>query len=151
VIETSSDGQNFVAIDKLTSAGVSGDALNTYTWSETYRQGKYYYRIKMFGERTGTRYSKVITVDGLVRKANLVSVINPFSNQLTAYLDAPEAGIAKLQLVDNMGTVVRYQNASLQQGINSIIISNTANLPTGIYTLKIVSNQSVISKKLVKQ
>jgi hypothetical protein len=133
------------------SSGISGDALNNYNFSENYRQGKYYYRIKMTGDHTGTKYSKIIAIDGLGRTANLVSIVNPFSNQLTAYVETPEAGIIKLQLIDNNGIVVQSQNTSLQQGTNRIIVGNTGGLAPGLYTLKLITNQNIISKKVIKQ
>jgi trimeric autotransporter adhesin len=151
VIEGSSDGLNFSAIGRTNSSGMNGSDLNGYTWSEEYRPGKYYYRIKMYGTNTGTRYSRVVAVDGLAKKANLVSIINPFNSQLTAYVEAPEAGIVRIQLIDNMGFVVKSQSSSLQLGANQLVINNTSRLPAGMYTLKILSNQNVITKKVVKQ
>ena len=150
VIEGSADGKNFSSLGTMHSSGLNGSDLNGYTWSEEYRQGKYYYRIKMYGTNTGTRYSRVVAVDGLAKKVNLLSIINPFNSQLTAYVDAPEAGIARIQLVNNMGIVVKSQNSSLQQGANQISISNTGTLPNGMYTLRIISNQTIIGKKVVK-
>jgi trimeric autotransporter adhesin len=151
IIEGSSDGQNFVAIGTMYSSGARDNSLNTYTWSESYRQGKYYYRIKMTSDYSGTKYSRVAVIDGLSKKVNLAAIVNPFTSQLTAYVEAPEAGIIKMQLIDNYGVLVHSQNASLQQGNNRIIISDTGKLPSGMYTLKLISNQNIISKKLIKQ
>jgi trimeric autotransporter adhesin len=151
IIEGSSDGQNFVAIGTMYSSGTNDNALNAYTWSESYRQGKYYYRIKMTSDHSGTKYSRVAVIDGLSKTVNLAAVVNPFTSQLTAYVEAPEAGIIKMQLLDNYGAVVYSQNASLQQGNNRVIINNTGKLPSGMYTLKLISNQNIISKKLIKQ
>jgi trimeric autotransporter adhesin len=151
IIEGSSDGQNFVAIGTMYSSGARDNSLNTYTWSESYRQGKYYYRIKMTSDYSGTKYSRVGVIDGLSKKVNLAAIVNPFTSQLTAYVEAPEAGIIKMQLIDNYGVLVHSQNASLQQGNNRIIISDTGKLPSGMYTLKLISNQNIISKKLIKQ
>ena len=105
----------------------------------------------MISNHANTKYSRVAVIDGLSKRVNLVSIVNPFNTRLTAYVEAPEAGIIRMQLVDNYGVVVHAQNASLQQGGNRVIINNTGNLPAGMYTLKLISNQNIISKKLIKQ
>jgi hypothetical protein len=150
-IEGSTDGQNFISIGTMYSAGTYDNVLNTYNWSESYRQGKYYYRIKMSNDHSGTKYSRVVAIDGLGKTVNLVSIVNPFTTQLTAYVEAPEAGIIKMQLINNYGVIVHSQNAPLQQGNNKVIVNNTGKLPSGMYTLKLISNQNIISKKVIKQ
>jgi hypothetical protein len=151
IIEGSDDGREFVTMATLYGDNNSANVLNTYSWSENYRHSKYYYRIKMVGENNGTRYSRIIGIDGLARSASMVSIVNPFHSQIIAEVQTPEAGIVRLQLIDNSGAIVQTQNATLQQGNNKVTMNNVAWLPSGMYTLKVITNQNVLSKKLVKQ
>src|SRR6185436_10065591 len=83
IIEGSVDGRIFTEIGTLNGNGVYDNALNSYRWSHTQAPSKYYYRIKMVGQHTGTKYSKIIALEGLsAGYANLVSVTNPFQSQL---------------------------------------------------------------------
>ena len=151
IIEGSEDGRQFSQIAVVKGDGITDNILNSYAWSHPYHQSKYYYRIKMKGAYTGEKYSRTISIDGLTANANLVSVINPFHSQINAEVQVKYAGIVKVQLIDNFGLVVRTQNFTLQQGANRIIIKNVESLPAGMYSLKIFSNQNIITKKVVKQ
>jgi hypothetical protein len=151
IIEGSEDGRQFSQIAVVKGDGITDNILNSYSWGHPYHQSKYYYRIKMKGAYTGEKYSRIISIDGLTANANLVSVINPFHSQLSADVQVKYAGIVKVQLIDNFGSVVRTQNFTLQQGANRIIIKNVEALPAGMYSLKIFSNQNTITKKVVKQ
>ena len=135
----------------LPGNGNSGNVLNTYNWSENYEGSKYYYRIRMTGSRSGNKYSRIIAIGGLAKAAPVVSVANPFHNYVVADIQAPDPDMIKLQLIDNNGLVVLTQIAGLQQGNNRVIMNKTASLPAGMYTLKIITGQNIITKKLIKQ
>ena len=150
-IEGSEDGRVFSRLAVISSGGLSDNLLNSYDWSHPYRQSKYYYRIKMKGVYTGERYSRIISVDGLASNATFVSVVNPFYSQLNAEIQAKQPGIVRAQLINNNGIIVQTQNFTLQQGTNRIVMKNVETLPSGMYTLKIMSNQYTVTKKVIKQ
>lgn len=151
IIEGSDDGRAFTQLATINSNITYSNALNSYTLSLARPPSKYYYRIKMVGAYNGEKYSRILGLDGLLRSASLVSVINPFRNQLVADIQVTEAGIAKLQLIDNFGVVVKMQNVTLQKGNNPVLMKNTETLPSGMYTLKLITRQNIINKKLIKQ
>ncbi len=150
-VEGSEDGRVFSRLAIIHSTGISDNLLNSYGWTHTYRQSKYYYRIKMKGAYTGERYSRIISIEGLTSNAAFVSVVNPFYSQLNAEIQVKHAGIVRAQLINNNGMVVQTQNFTLQQGTNRVVMKNVENLPAGMYTLKIMSHQNVITKKVIKQ
>ncbi len=90
-------------------------------------------------------------MEGLSKSANLISVNNPFQSQLIAGVQMTEAGTVKLELINNNGVIVQTQNATLQQGINRVEVKNVGGLAPGMYTLKLITNKNVVSKKLIKQ
>lgn len=151
IIEGSTDGRTYTQIGTRKSTIIYNNELNSYTWSHAQAPSKYYYRIKMIGTHTGVKYSKIIGLDGLLRSANLISVTNPFQSQLIAGVQLAEAGLVQLQLINNNGVIVQSQHASLQQGTNRVDIKNISTLPPGIYTLKLIGNKNVMSKKLIRQ
>lgn len=151
IIEGSSDGRQFTEIATINSEGISDNILNSYAWSHQYNQSKYYYRIKMVGTYTGQKYSRVILVDALTTNAILLSVVNPFRNQLNAEVQVKQAGIVRAQLINNNGTIVQTQNFTVQPGLNRIMLKNLDGLSAGMYSLKIISNQNTFTKKVLKQ
>ena len=151
IIEGSIDGKTFSQIGTLKSGANFSDLLNSYTWSHAQAPSKYYYRIKLVERNTRVKYSKVIGLDGLSKNALLVSVTNPFQSQLTAGVQMSEAGTVLLQLINNNGIILHSQNFILQQGNNRLTLNNIANISPGMYTLKLITAKSVVSKKLIKQ
>jgi hypothetical protein len=150
VIEGSIDGRNFSKVGSVTSNNIFSNPLNKYSWSHVTTSSKYYYRIKMVGQYNGERYSRIVGLDVLTKAATLLSVLNPFSNHLITTVQVAEAGIIRLQLINNNGVIVHSQNTALQQGSNKIVMNNLDGLPSGMYTLKLTTNQNTTSKKLMK-
>lgn len=151
IIEGSNDGRTFTQLGTLNSDKIYSNSLNSYSWIAAYAPSKFYYRIKMEGIHTGVKYSRVLGLEDQSASANLVSVINPFRNQLVADIQLSEAGMVKLHLIDNYGMVVQMQNLTLPQGNNHVVIKNTSGLPPGMYTLKLLTGKNIINKKLIKQ
>lgn len=69
---------------------------------------------------------------------------NPTANNFTVKFDS-ETKNSKLVLIDHTGKIVR-SSSSLQTQIMEV---NTSDLPSGIYTLKIQSEDYVWTKKMV--
>ena len=75
---------------------------------------------------------------------------NPFHDDLTLTLNLPkDATDIAISLTDITGRAVFAQKHSNTEGVESLNIE-TANLPTGNYTLRVVSNKGVWTEKLVK-
>lgn len=151
VIERSADGYQFKEVAVVNSNNVYSNTLNSYSWSEPYTTGRYYYRIKMVGNLNGEKYSRITSLYAAAKGVQLLSIINPFSNEIVADINSAQAGVVTLQLVSNSGAILKTQVFTVQDGLNRLRLNNLQQLPTGLYTLKVITDEAISSKKLIKQ
>ena len=75
----------------------------------------------------------------------------PASKSVTVSFDAESRGTAEVQIINQFGAIVYSKSVSVDNGINFNTI-NTSNLPSGIYTVKVVKNKEVeVAKLLIQQ
>lgn len=153
-IERSFDGKVFNYVSSQKAKGNS-NTKSVYNYLdngifETY--ATVYYRLKSVDLNGSYTYSSTIRLDAEKTKANSIAVYpNPFTTSFTASVNATSDGLATIEVYDLQGTQVLVQNAQVVAGANTIIISNTEQLKSGIYVVKIVANQQVKTLKLVKE
>ncbi|HEU4472582.1 MAG TPA: T9SS type A sorting domain-containing protein [Flavisolibacter sp.] len=149
LVEKSMDGRNFATAATINGNSGNGD-INYYNWSEPYSNAATYYRIRLV---SGTKQKLSRTVKLAAEKMALGfgSVPNPFTHTLTAEINSPAQGIAHLQLIDNLGKIVRRQQVNLAEGSNQVRLDQVGSLPTGLYTLQIEQGMQRISKRVMKQ
>lgn len=151
IIERSLDGYQFTQVATVASHNVYSNALNTYNWSEPYTTGKFYYRVKLAGPHNGEKYSRITSLYAAARGVQFVSIVNPFNSELIADIHSTTAGAVTLQLVDNNGTIVKTQSFTVQDGTNRLRVNNLHHLSAGLYTLKLITDEGMSTKKLIKQ
>ena len=90
--------------------------------------------------------------EGTLSLENAVSIYpNPFSGDLTLSIFLSNKEDVKTELYDFQGKLVKVLfNGQLYEGQNTITYSNNA-LESGVYFIKIISNQSVSTHRIVKQ
>lgn len=152
VVEKSNDGQQFRSLATLHGRN-SRNELNTYSLPDaddiTARQ---YYRLRMYNSAGNTTYSRIVTLEpSQHRGLQWVSYVNPFQSSIRAEIRTDRAAVLQAQLVNNMGQSVLRQTLNVQAGINSVNITNTQQLPAGVYILRITDGNEVLQQKLVKQ
>jgi serine protease AprX len=89
---------------------------------------------------------------GAIAKDWFIATPNPFHNQLTVYLRAPEAGDVDIRLLDAKGALVDV--ASFTVALNetrTIIFRKAAALQSGVYVVQYVSKTQKRIIKLLKQ
>jgi trimeric autotransporter adhesin len=148
-IERSTDGRNFIAVD-LVNGYNNNQETNFYRWSEQVSNQTYYYRIRLITANR-QKISRTVKLSSGMGQVNSVHVPNPFSGSVTAEVNAANAGLVSLQLIDNLGHVVRRQQFMVAPGNNVLKLEQTSGLAGGMYTLQVECNNQVINKKLVKQ
>ncbi|MEO6149391.1 MAG: S8/S53 family peptidase, partial [Mucilaginibacter sp.] len=79
---------------------------------------------------------------------NLTAFPVPANNKLTVLFNVQAAGLLKLSLVNMAGQTVYTFNNSVPAGNFSTDI-NTANVPNGVYVLKLVTGKQVYSNKVL--
>jgi hypothetical protein len=155
-VERSIDGQNFAAISFVPSQALNGSVGNiTYSYVDVNPVGTvHYYRLRQVDNNNQSKYSVVLKIANSIGKGiTLQNVIpNPALNNLTANIATSIKGNAALQIIDFMGRVQIKKQVMLQQGTN-IIPVDVSTLKTGLYVLKVVSDDVSESAtiKFVKQ
>lgn len=152
VVEAATDGQDFIALGQLSSAGESR-ATQTYNFiDESPLAKRTYYRLQQVDVAGRVTYSDIISVE---READFVL-------QVRRIVPNPVAEDARLQFVANSTKFVDYQvvNAAgqlqLQQQIQPIIGNNevpvaTADLPAGIYFVVLKQGNEQVSYRFIKK
>ena len=102
-------------------------------------------------DRTIKKYSRTIQLNLTeIRSWGLGTVVNPFYNELQYEIVSPETAMAKVELIDNYGKIVRSSTQHINAGVNALIINNTTGISTGIYLLKVSINDNVAIRKVMK-
>jgi hypothetical protein len=141
-IERSVDGVSFEEITRIAGAGNSLQEIEYNAWDLETTQSTVYYRLKQTDFDGEFTYSKTIVLvsssDDLAidQITHLDQLLNIQLNQL--------ASNVLLELYDANGRLV-YKELQNQSDIKI----STAPFQSGIYVLRIVSNEAVINRKLV--
>ena len=102
------------------------------------------YRLKMVDNDGSFKYSKVVSVQqqrtGDFSRLKLYP--NPVQNALNLIIDAPNAAIQTVDIIDVVGKVWQHKTVNLQKGENQEVM-NVAALPTGVYFLQMVDNKGI--------
>lgn len=74
---------------------------------------------------------------------------NPFSNEINIKFNEEELFVNRVELLDVTGKVVLQQK--IDKAKKDISLENVDNLSSGYYMIKVYTNESVISEKVLKQ
>jgi hypothetical protein len=96
-------------------------------------------------------YSRTILLAASADSFFFISVINPFSSNLQFNVAADHSGTAEATLIDPSGRTVIEKTFVMAEGINSLVITNTGQLASGIYFLRLQSGTVSIQKKVFKE
>ncbi len=84
------------------------------------------------------------------RKSNEMTIVpNPSSNTIQVRVKMTKAAAGTITVLDNTGKQVLQQDASLQEGNNSIVLNDIMKLNEGTYTVKLLANKTTFSAKLL--
>ena len=145
-LERSSDDSDFERIATVNGNGTT-NVKHFYTFLDRTSPFKTsYYRLKQIDYNGKFEYSGVVAVKTNF-SARIIPYPNPFTDDLI--IDLPEAlkPSTKVYLFDVFG---RKQNITFTITGNTIKCK-TANLPTGSYALKIVTNTTTYNKMVIKK
>jgi hypothetical protein len=149
VVEKSVDGRNFSLAGTVKAYNNKAET-NFYSWSEPITSGlTSFYRIRLVSP-VQQKFSRIVKITTDNTTVDFLHVPNPFYNKLSAEINTSESKVINLQLVDNLGKVVRRQQHALLAGQNKVEIDQTEGLPKGLYTLQLQSGDVVVSKRVVK-
>jgi trimeric autotransporter adhesin len=152
-VERSNDGINFFTIGTVNGYNDINASINRYTFNDPVAiLGKKFYRIVMVNRNMEKKYSRVIQLSkGTANVFTLVNVVNPFYDKIDFDISMPEDGKVDVQLIDMMGKTVKKSSFLAQEGINSLNLLNTDNLPAGMYIFQVSHQGTVLSSKVIKK
>lgn len=152
-VERSTDGQNFTKIGTVASKGNSVITLNYGLLDVPPNNGNNFYRVKSIGTDGTVQYSKIVKVTLAGNSSNSLMVYpNPIiGNTIGLQMNNFEKGNYILTLTNKLGQKVFNQTISNNGTISSQNILLDKTLATGVYQLKLVGNNKVVTQQVVKQ
>lgn len=151
-VERSDDGINFTSIALVNGYNDISAEKNYYSYDDSRPvTDKVYYRIAVLNDQGVKKYSRTIQLS--LEKINnweLDKVPNPFYSELLYEISSPLTAIARVELVDLNGKIIRSNIQHINQGVNAFAISNTEGLPIGTYILKVTINGQMVVRKIIK-
>jgi hypothetical protein len=146
-VQKSTDGTNFHTIGKLNAAG-GGPSNQNYSLTDLQISESNYYRLKMIEEDGNFTYSKIVFIKNSSIKQNIWVINNPISNYIDLKL-AKQAQSVKLQLIAMNGVVV---SEKVWYSPSSEIHWQIHNyLSRGTYLLRVITDNHIFTKKLIKE
>jgi trimeric autotransporter adhesin len=150
-VERSVDGSNFSVVKTVSSSNTNPSELNHYSFTDPDDiAGIVHYRINMRTIDNKAAYSRILQLSGKADNFAFGAVINPFNHVLFFDISTAKAGVAKAELVDQLGNAIRRKSFEIREGMNSLAFDNTSVLPNGIYVLRVEMAGMVVYKKVMK-
>jgi hypothetical protein len=151
IVERSADGKNFGAIGQV-SALSNGRSSNNYSYADRLVQNSYY-RLRLIGDDGKTEYSQTIY---LTTDAATLRAVSLFPNPAAAGAEIAVDGSTDLQentridVVGLDGRLVFSQEGTLQN-VNTTLQSRIADMPAGVYQVRVTLTDTQTTLKFIKQ
>jgi len=153
-IQKSKDASSFVTIGEITGYKDPPAETNRYTYidPELLDNNLSWYRIKEIKTQSNkSKYSKVVQLIGDKAGLQIESLINPFNSNVKFDLISGDDGLVQVEILDQYQHKLKIGSYNLVKGRNRINIDNTDKLPAGFYILRIISDNNVINRKIIKR
>lgn len=154
VIERSSNGQSFQAIDQQWAAGNSSSILN-YEYTDQHVSGILFYRLKMVDSDGKYKYSPVVKVS--VVNAASMSITKVFPTVITGnqkvnfILESDKIRKVNIQVLSADGRVLQNTQQLLKVGSNGNFIQIQDGIGKGVIYLRFSADEFQETIPLVKQ
>lgn len=151
-IERSTDGANFTSLKIIKRQLTSDDYMQYNSTDNLIATDKdyVYYRLKTTGENNLVTYSKIVRIFIGERDKGRISILpNPVSDNMRISISSTNDEEAEILIYDFAGRKMRSLFTRLQKGRTVIEVKDFKNWPPGIYSVKVLFANSVITKKMV--
>jgi hypothetical protein len=151
-IQRSYDGINFYNIKNMTVENTK----SVYNFNDEQVNAKsavVYYRIKAIEPGGAEKYSETRTVKFSNKTGITIQIVpNPFTSNINIYYQTTEKVIIAIRVFNLDGQQQLIKNAAVNNGFNSIAVTEIASLAKGMYIVQVSSNNKLIStEKIIKQ
>jgi trimeric autotransporter adhesin len=149
-IEKSFDGFGYSAIGTVLNYN-NGNEANYYNFTDQSIQAdKAWYRIVMVTADGKKTYSSSIQIRKSTESFALGNVINPFTQNLSFEVISSSSSTVRIELIDMSGKLVRLNKQTIYRGTNSINLSDISSLQSGMYTLRVIDKDKVLTRRVIK-
>ena len=147
VLEHSLDRMNYSAINHLQPLNSSG--IKTYNSIDAaYFKGDNFYRVKAVGLNGEIQYSTILKINASVVSQEISIYPNPVANkQITLVLPIQKPGKYFLNLYNSIGISFPLTPIEVGSGENVQTIQLPKSLAAGIYRLRIISPDNIVTVK----
>ncbi len=146
VIERSRNGKDFSAVDSVAGLGSSREGKAYQLALKNAWPGQTHYRLRVTGLDGSVRYSAVQTIN--MRSSSSLLQVNMANRSVAvARFTTTTDAVATIQLVDLNGRLYHQEQTYFIKGQNTRSVP-TANLPAGVYLVRIVEGTNVHTQKL---
>ena len=149
-VERSTDGIHFFSVGASLSKGNGNFNYNLDDNLTGVTGNTVYYRIKVTGISGSVSYSDIITIH-LSANGKIIVTPNPFSSYINVQISSSKKQNGNIVIYSAAGQLVYKHSYLLNEGINSIAISDLNQLPKGLYVMDITVGESSTREKLMKQ
>lgn len=147
IIERSSNGIDFEAIDEIPGNGDSEDIIEYRFVDSEPMKGTNYYRLKQMDFDGEFEYSPIVLAEAQVEEREWVVYPNPFSDRL--YIGLKEANEpASIKLTSMNGQVILSETVVSD---NRFVQFKNLQAPTGLYILEIQQGDQMIRMRIVNE
>lgn len=148
-VERSTDGENFVAIDRVDGTGYSESALHYKSYDDNPNIGFNYYRLKQTDFDGGFTYSKIKSV--LIKSGKISLYPNPAVDHLYIATSDYEDGEATYSISNVTGKEVVRGTTRVNAGLTVIQLNQIKSLQPGTYIVRLHHERNGgFSKKFMK-
>ncbi|QNH61808.1 T9SS type A sorting domain-containing protein [Hymenobacter sediminicola] len=145
MVELSLNGTNFTAIHKQLGQG-NTTARTNYSFTDTERSrsktGVLYYRLVQHDASGEVYTSSVKVLKGTGKGLSVEAYPNPFQQAVRVVVTTSVAGPATIEMLDGTGRQVFRKKLELGSGSQEINLPEVADLPRGLYFLRVVQATS---------
>lgn len=148
-VEVSNNGNTFVTLGKMLANNTNKATYNYAHNISAFSNNLFFYRIKQVDKTGKVFYTKTVLLR--LNKIKEVQVWpNPFQSFINGSISSEVNEVVQLQLITEDGKMLLQKPLEVKKGTNSFLLNNLNSLPSGAYLLKIQSNSSIQTIRLIK-
>jgi hypothetical protein len=145
-VEYSIDGSYFSSVGRVNFSSLQ--SAYQFTHSPVTATVNYY-RLKMVNTDGSFRYSNVLVIRISMQAKGMTVYPQPAKDHVTVSLPVVIPQKVSIQLFNSTGEKVKENSIQLNRGNNLFMIDNLQLLPAGIYLLRTVADENVVTARIV--
>jgi hypothetical protein len=150
-LQRSNNGSDWYSVTFIDGAGESSVTRNYGYTDKNLAPGTYYYRVNQLDFDGKSSYSEIVsaTITGKGAISLFQNYPNPFTASTSIRFDLPSRQHARLSIVDLAGREIRVLTDKVSEAGSHIITLNGANLGRQTYLVRLQTESTVLTKKIV--